>query len=145
MTVFFPVIAAVLYGMSFALIERAMHSINVATYMFWGSVVGLVTVAGLWMFKGEKVSLTFTAQDSWSVPIVFGAVVAPAVGWVLSIYAIKNISPAYAAFAEISYPLFTILFLFLFFGVKNFDWHIVLGGLMVLIGSFVLVLGQMSK
>lgn len=142
--VFFPIAAAMFYGMAFALMERALQATNVVTYMVMSALVTLPLITILALIKKEAVSFDFLSSKA-SLAIVIAAVIAPAFGWFLTAYAIKNTNAAYAAFAEVSYPLFTILFLFLFFGIKHFDWHLFTGGLLVIAGSFILILGQLSK
>jgi drug/metabolite transporter (DMT)-like permease len=141
---FLPIGAAMFYGMGFALMDRALQVTNVVTYMLLGAIITVPLVGILAGTKHESVSFGFIHR--WQdLALVIAAVLAPALGWFLTAYTIKNVGGAYAAFAEVSYPLFTILFLFLFFGIKQFDWHLLLGGAMVIIGSFILVFGQLSQ
>ncbi len=138
-----PIFAAMFYGMGFALMDRALQATNVVTYMILGALISFPLVGILAYTKREKVSFEFI--NSWQdIALVIAAVLAPALGWFLTAYTIKNIGGAYAAFAEVSYPLFTILFLFAFFGIKNFDWHLLVGGCMIILGSFILVMGQFN-
>jgi len=138
----FPIIAAALYGLGFVLIERAMQSINVATYMFIGGVMGFVIAAALWVFKNEPISFSFMNEKWTTIAIIVGATAAPGLGWLLTTYAIKNVSATYAAFGEVSYPLFAIVFGFLLFGIRYFNWNVLIGGSLIMIGSFILVYGQ---
>ncbi|MCK5284157.1 MAG: EamA family transporter [Alphaproteobacteria bacterium] len=139
----FPIIAAVCYGLCFAFTQKLLESVNVATYIFLGGVASVFIALGLSKFKHEPISLSFM-EDKYLLIVALIAVLVPSIGWLLTMYAIKNISASYAAFAEISYPLFTILFLFLFFGVRHFDWSILVGGGLVMFGSFILIYGQMN-
>ena len=141
---FFPIVAAMFYGLAFAFTESALKLTNVATYMIVSLGVLILTVFGLMYIKGEKADFAF-AKNPADLAIVLVAVTAPALGWLLTTYGIKNVNASFAAFAEISYPLFTILFLFLFFGQRAFDWTTLVGGLLILTGSSVLVLGQLAK
>ena len=141
MSVFLPIIAAAFFGLGYAFSEKALQTMNVATYMLVGSVFGLLIAVGLSYFRSEPFSLTF-ANDKITFLQGVVAVLAPALGWVFTVYAIQHISASYAAFAELSYPLFALLFLFLFFGVRHFDWWLLAGGALVMAGSFLLVYGQ---
>lgn len=141
---FLPILAATFYGLSFAFTEKAFKIINVSTYLFWGGVLAFTSCALLLKIKNE--SLIFDMGGSWSnFWIVAVAVTAPSIGWILTIFAIKNTSASYAAFAEISYPLFTLLFLFVFFGLRSIDWSVIAGGALIMIGSFIMISGQLSK
>ena len=138
---FFPIMAAMCYGLAFAFVEKAMETMNVVTYMLAGSVIGIVLAIGFAKIKGEPFDFAFM-NDKTTLFYALMAILAPAIGWFLTIYAVKNTSASYAAFAEISYPLFTVLFLFLFFGVRHFDWTLLVGGGLIMLGSFILVYGQ---
>lgn len=142
MAAYFPIMAAALYGLGFALIDKATQTINVTTYIFISASSGLLTAFLLWFFRYEPINFSFLSEKWQTLFIIAGAAIAPSLGWILTIYAVKNISPAYAAFAEISYPLFTLLFLFLLFGVKHFGWSILFGGGLIMLGSFIMVYGQ---
>ena len=109
--VFFPIIAAVLYGFGFALMDRALQATNVITFMLIDVLVGLFLVLALIKISPEPLSFGFVSNKA-DLFIILAAVAVPTIGWFLSAYTIKNINASYAAFAEVSYPLFTILFLF---------------------------------
>lgn len=141
---YFPIIAAMVYGLSFAFAEKALKITNTSTYMLFCCLSGLITVMAFMAVKREGLSFTFLNNKQDLMAMIF-AVATPWIGWLFTVYAIKNTSAAYAAFAEISYPLFTVLCLILFFGVRQFDWHVLLGGAFILLGSFILVWGQSAK
>ncbi len=141
---FFPIIAAIFYGMAYPFIEKSMESINVATYIFWSGIVSAIAGLLLWQFKNEPISLSFLSEKMSIIAMVLAAIILPTLGWLLTIYSVKTTSAGYTVFAEISYPLFTLLFLFLFFGVRHFDWSILAGGALVMLGSFILIYGQLN-
>lgn len=140
---FLPLGAAMLYGLAFALMERVLQVTNVFTYMLMGGILFLPMIGLLSILKKEPIDFGFL-HDKSQLFMVFVAVVAPSLGWLLTAYTIKNVNASYAAFAEISYPLFTVLFAFLLLGVRQFDWHVLAGGALILIGSSVLVYGQLK-
>lgn len=142
--IFFPFIAAILYGLGFALLDRAFQVTNVITFMLLDILVGVPMILALVKFSPEPLSWDFLHNKN-DLFLVIAAAATPTLGWFLTAYTIQNINAAYAAFSEVSYPLFTIFFLFLIFGIRHFDWHLLLGGSLVIIGSFILMMGQMSK
>lgn len=141
---FFPIVAAILYGLGFSLMDRALQVTNVITFMLVDLLIAIPLILALIKISGEPLSWEFL-NNKTDIAILVAAVAIPTIGWFLTAYTVKNISAGYAAFAEVSYPLFTIIFLFLIFGIRNFDWHLLLGGMLVVTGSFILVLGQLSK
>jgi drug/metabolite transporter (DMT)-like permease len=140
---FFPVFAAMLYGLAYAMADRAFKVTNITTYMLISYMFGLIMFLGVWKFKNEQISFSFL-NNKYDALIVLASVSAPSLGWLFTMFAIQKTSASYAAFAEISYPLFTLLFLFLIFGIRHFDFSILVGGALVILGSAVLVSGQLK-
>lgn len=141
---FFPIFAAICYGLAFAFTERALKFTNLSTYMVLSALMGVVVMVGFVKLKGETVSFSFM-ESKTSALIVLTSVLAPTLGWVFTMFAIKTTSATYASFAEISYPLFTLMFLFTFFGLRSIDWTILAGGSLIMIGSFIMIYGQTGK
>ncbi len=138
---FFPIFAALFYGLAFAFTEKALKLTNVSTYIILSGLASVAIALALTKMKGEDFSFTFLQSKS-ELAIVLTAVIAPSIGWVLTMFAIKTTSASYAAFAEISYPLFTMLFLFAFFGLRTIDWTTIAGGLLIMTGSFLMIWGK---
>jgi drug/metabolite transporter (DMT)-like permease len=139
--VFFPIIAAMCYGMAFAFMEKALKITNISTYMCLSALAGICVMFTVIKIKGEPLSFDFLT-DKVNIAIVLTAVFAPTLGWLFTMFAIKTTSASYAAFAEISYPLFTLVFLFVFFGLRSVDWTVLMGGALIMLGSFIMIYGQ---
>jgi len=56
-----------------------------------------------------------------------------------------NIDPSVASFAEISWPIFTLFFLWLFYGIFSFNKWQLIGGLISIIGAIIVALNMNSK
>lgn len=141
---FFPLVAAMFYGLAFAMAEKALNITNVLTYMVINTGTGLLVLLYLFHVKGEALNFSF-AQDKRDIAFMVMAAGAPSLGWLFTLFAVRNTSALYASFAEISYPLFAVLFLFLFFGLRSIDWTILLGGGLIMLGSFIMLYGQAAK
>lgn len=139
--VFFPIIAAMCYGMAFAFMEKALKITNISTYMCLSALAGICVMFTVIKIKGEPLSFDFLT-DKVNIAIVLTAVFAPTLGWLFTMFAIKTTSASYAAFAEISYPLFTLVFLFVFFGLRSVNWTVLMGGALIMLGSFIMIYGQ---
>ena len=138
---FFPIFAAIFYGLAFAFTEKALKLTTISTYLAMNAVVTIIVAACLIKAKGEGLSFEFL-NNKPTASIVLTAVIAPSFGWLFTMFAIKTTSASYAAFAEISYPLFTVLFLFIFFGMRTIDWTTIIGGLLIMAGSFLMIWGK---
>ena len=144
----FPILAAICYALAYIFSEQAMEKVSVSLLMLITMIINipltLLIIFILHKFKGESISIDFWHDKPLLFYIIFTGIFGMA-GYFFTLFAVQNTSASYAAFAEISYPLFTVLFLFLFFGVRHFDWSLLLGGGLVLLGSFVLIYGQMRQ
>lgn len=139
--IFFPLFAAMFYGLAFAFTEKALKLVDISTYLILGALAGVAMASSLVVLRGQPLSFDFI-NNTKSLAVVAVAVLAPSFGWLFTMFAIKTTSASYAAFAEISYPLFTVLFLALFFGLRTLDWTIILGGALIMGGSFLMIWGQ---
>ncbi len=141
---FFPIAAALFYGASYALIERAIGLSSVATLMLLGGVSStllavLLTWGGGWEVRWEAL------RTPTGLLIVLAAIVLSNLGFVASLFAVKAVNATYAAIGEVSYPIFVPLFAFLFFGLRQWDTSTVIGGALVLAGIYILIIGQTAS
>lgn len=140
--IFFPIFAAILWGVSYALFEDLLNKVSVATitlvYGFLG--VFMAFIVGY----AEKQPIDFKPiLSSFNVFVtltVFALVSVSAT--LLTTYATKHISATYASIGEIAYPIFTVLFIYLIYGVNQLNLWTVIGGLLVMSGICVMVFGQ---
>lgn len=141
-----PFIAAMCYALGYVLVERSVGpSISPASYMVVNTLAGIVFILALIFIKGEQLDFSGMTQGWPMFLTILIAAAAPSFGWVLSVYAIKNVSAIYTALGEASYPLFTLAFGFLLFGIKTVNLTTLIGGGLIMAGAFVMILGQQSQ
>lgn len=141
-TAFFPFIAALFYGLGYVLLERTLHHFTIVSFLLMNGMMGIIVALSLWILKRDTF-LTGVPFDKNMLAFFVLAGLVPSLGWLFTIYSVKSTSAVYAAMGEISYPLFTLLFAFLLFGVRSWSLTTLLGGGIIMIGSFILVYGQM--
>ena len=141
-----PFIAALLYGLGYVMIERVVGvNINATSFLIVSTVAQAIVILGLLLWKNEAIDFSGTIPN-WQVFLfVIVAGLAPCIGWAVTIYSIKHISALYTALAETSYPLFTLAFGFIFFGIRQFNITTFLGGAMILAGAAIMIYGQSSE
>jgi drug/metabolite transporter (DMT)-like permease len=143
--VFFPFIAAALYGLSYVLIERITGLVNMTTFYVLGPLTFLMMAIAHGVLKGERFDWQYLKDNPSTLGLMIVANLAGSVAWLCTTYALKNISASYAAFGEISYPLFTLLFAWILMGQREFSLTTIAGGGLILIGSFILIYGQKTS
>lgn len=142
---FFPFFSAALYAMGYLMIERFTTGISVLTFMVLSCISGLFAVLLLWWVKAEPLTLAPLMEKPVLALGVAATLIVTLAGWIFSVYAIREISALYAAMGEISYPLFIPIFAALFFGgTRHFDITTIIGGLLVFLGSVILIYGRMK-
>jgi drug/metabolite transporter (DMT)-like permease len=143
--IFAPFLAAIGWGVQYAVFGHALKSLSVpalmlATAIIWPITLVIVSLSVSWI-SGEPID--FKPLATRSVQITFFATIfLSSMVWVLTLLATKHISPTYAALGEISFPLFTALFAWLFYGDKQWNWTILAGAVLLLAGSFLIIQGQ---
>ncbi len=140
----FPLIAAMLYGFAYAMAGRIFDVVNVPTYIaVWGAAKVLVFVA-FGAAVGEPVNIKPLLENKQVLLLACLAITALCLGSICTNYAIKFISPTYAAIVEISYPLFIPIFAYFILAERQLDWSIAVGGALILAGTAVVILGRLK-
>ncbi|MGB9152749.1 MAG: DMT family transporter [Alphaproteobacteria bacterium] len=141
-SIFLPFFGAALWGLSYALAEKVLLSVSISTYILISSVISAAAMLGLHYFSPLKISFAPLLEHKTAF-IGFVAILAGTIAWLLTFIVIKNISANYASIAEISYPLFTVLFGFLIFG-RKLDWSMAAGAVLIMAGSFLIVSDKLN-
>ncbi|MCC7305532.1 MAG: EamA family transporter [Alphaproteobacteria bacterium] len=139
---FFPFFAAALYGLSYVLIERITAQVNLTTYYLASNIIWLACALAHGYIRKEPFSFGTAENVPNVLLLILIASAAGSIAWLFTTYALKNISASYAAFGEISYPIFTLLFAALLFGLRGFSWQHMVGGALIFAGSIILVMAQ---
>lgn len=134
---FLPFLTAACYGLAYALNEKIFSSVGISTYILGSSVAGLVWVILLHSLTPYKLDFSPLMRNE-AVSLFFLSVLVSSLGWVITCFAIKNVSANYAAIAEISYPLFTALFGYLIFS-RRLSWTMAVGAGLIFAGVFLIV------
>lgn len=143
----FPILAAMCYASAYIFGEKVLQKTNMASMLLLTAPLGFLTwLAAIWFLnKYQNQSLNFSSFNNKQTLFFAVAIsVLGTLGYIFTLFSLQKVSATYTATAEVSYPLFTILFLWLFFGEKQFDLSILCGGLLVLLGSFTLIYGQIK-
>lgn len=138
-----PFVASMMYGLSYVLLEKVVGvHVNPASFMVVNTLVGLIFLCLLIFVKGENIDFSAVAGQGSVWLMILVAAATPSLGWLATIYAIKNTSALYTALAETSYPLFTLAFGFMLFGIKQLNMVTLCGGIVVLCGAVLMIYGQ---
>lgn len=135
----FAVTAAVLWGASYAASGPILRAgMPPLFFYFCYSVIALITAVFGFLMSGEKRSLLSQLRElsvSHAGWFLF-SLVAASLGALMTYMAIAEKNPTLAAIIEISYPMFVVVFTWLFF--REFQLNV-----MTCLGAFFVIFGVM--
>lgn len=131
----YAMMAAVLWGASYVLYERILHTVSAASAMLF-SASGAALVYFLIAFGRKTVGADWRALSTdWrSLAMVGGLILINAMANLLLLMSMKEKNATVAGLIEISYPLFTAFFAWLFFRQNQMNHGTFLGALLILSG-----------
>jgi len=135
---FLPLVAACGTGLNYAMNGRIMQTISMPTWICLWGITALVYGLSLHFLTPMKIDFAAALTK----PVIFYimiSLVASMTAWITMLFVLKNISATYAAIGEISYPFFTALFTYLLFQSRELDMPMAIGGLLIMIGSIVVI------
>src|SRR5262245_30514952 len=133
----FPFMSAALYGLGYVLIERLLKATSILTFTFFSALTLTVICGAIGLFRKDTFSLEFLSDQKAAILFVC-TIAANAGGWIITQLALKHTSAEFVSFSELTYPIFTLFFLFVLFGQHQFNWQTLLGGALVMAGAVVL-------
>jgi len=141
--IFLPFLNAVLYGLYYALLEQNYQKISLPTAMLSSAFVNVLSAILLVVTRNGQIDFTPLADRQSFIVYSLSLLVGVAITIIMYL-AMKYTSATYMAFAELGYPLFVPIFAYLLFGRQNFSWSLIIGGVLVMIGCYVILLGKMK-
>jgi drug/metabolite transporter (DMT)-like permease len=140
MWLIYAILAAILWGINYALAEKILHSISTATLLTLEMLAGVLLFLVIAYFTTMKKDLNILMTDPrvlW-LTIIDIAVVIFASFFIVSSIRFKN--AAVAGIIELTYPLFTILFTWCLFHESHVNLPVIIGGGLIFIGVIVISL-----
>ncbi len=137
---FFALSTAIFWGVGYSLTEKLLHN-GVSSSFFLAllySISAPVFIAMTLWSSSFKTSLN-AMMDNNMLWMAMGAIIAYMLGNLFIMQAIYLKNASYANLIEITYPLFTILFTYLFFKNFHLDGVTLAGGLLILSGAALII------
>lgn len=134
----FALTAAVVWGLHYILIDRALTTISPIT-AYW--MPTLIMVLGLPFFSDTLIK-DFKAVyvADWTVQLSVAIIAFTSFIASMSLYkAIQLHNPVHASLIEMSYPVFIVIFSYLILKENHFDIPTMIGGGMMIAGGGVIV------
>jgi uncharacterized membrane protein len=134
--------AAMLWGASYAASGPIFRAgITPLVFYFFYSLVGIFTAAMVLLFRGKGLSSLLQVRElgiSNMIWFLFSLLTA-SLGGLVTYMAIGSKNPTLATLIEISYPLFVIMFAWLFFREFQLNFMTFVGGMFVILGVILIM------
>jgi drug/metabolite transporter (DMT)-like permease len=131
----YAIIAAILWGLDYALTEKVLHSIRFPVLLGIELFFGFLTMVGIAIFTGSyKADWAGVFSSNRTLLFVVAIVVAFNVANTFIVLSIGDKNATLSGLIEISYPLFIALITWLVFKENNLSVGTVVGGLFILTG-----------
>lgn len=134
-----PLMAAVLYGLNYAILGNVLKTISLATFLFVTLVISIAcTAVYMWFQRGQIDLVQLKTHPKLFLLLLLGSLAAW-LAWFISATVIKNVNPTFAAIGEVAYPVFVPIFAYFIFAEKQWDMPTLVGGGLVFLGLFVMI------
>lgn len=138
-----PFLNAIFYGLYYALLGQVYQKISLSTALLLSALASLSAMGVLVATKLVPLDFSFIHERRILTLTLTALLVGITVTFLMYI-AIRYVSASYLALGEIGYPLFVPLFAYLLFGVKELNWQIIAGGILILIGAVIILSGKLK-
>lgn len=139
---FFALGTAIAWGVGYSLTEKILHN-GVSSPFFLAALCSASVPLYLFLsVKGGnvKTSIESLSAGNWGLIAAFiGAIIAYIIGNLFIMQAIALKNATYANLIEITYPLFTIFFTYIFFRNFHLNWTTLAGGALIICGVLLIV------
>ncbi len=131
----FALLAAALWGASYAMYEQLLKTISPAAAMLY-TAFGTVFVYFGWAAAHGALANDWQVirKGGYETKLVLGIILVNALSNLSILASMQEKNATVAGLVEIAYPLFTALFTWLFFREVEMSWGTAFGGLLVLSG-----------
>jgi drug/metabolite transporter (DMT)-like permease len=138
MWLIFAITASMIWGLDYALGEKIFRSkISPYSLLALQMLFGATVFLGISYFTRLKTDWAIITADRTTLLYVLVAIVTFNLGNLLIFLSIQAKNATLAGLIELCYPIFTVLFTLLLFKVNHVTPSVVIGGLLIFVGVFV--------
>ena len=131
----YAISAAILWGVDYALTEKALQNVPFPVLICIELFFGVLTMLGIIFFTGSyKLDFAAVFSSSKTLLLVIVIIIAFNVANIFIVLSIKENNATVSGLIEISYPFFIALFSWLFFRENNLSVGAISGGIFILAG-----------
>ncbi len=130
--------AAVLWGLGYTINQATLKYFSAYELLFFESLVVFISFATYFWWKSDFSSFILKLSNWKLLGMIVSSSMIYVLASILILMSIKSSNASLAAIIESSYPVFTVLFAFLFFGELQLSWSALLGFVLILSGIVII-------
>lgn len=135
----YAVLAAVLWGLVYTIDQKVLKGVSPLALLFVSALLmAFITLPMLLLIEGQQPLKTLLNSGRFNLGLIFFASILAALASFCIFSGIKILGASTASVFEIAYPVFVVLFCFLFFG-EMLSAYFYLGAIFIFIGSLIIV------
>lgn len=132
------IVASTVWGVHYNIVAKSLSVASPITVYFIPNIMLMVTLP-FW-YRTLVEDYNTIVASSWDTKLSVFIVMFTSIIASVAVYkAIHASNATYASLIEISYPVFVAIFAFLIFKENHFNPSIIIGGLMIMVGSGIIV------
>jgi drug/metabolite transporter (DMT)-like permease len=135
------VIAALLWGLQYALVGKLFNHNAVLNVFFWSNIIECAIVFFLLLILKQDISPRPILENGSMRLFLLCTSIALAANLCIC-FSIKGSNPTATAMVEISYPFFVAIFTYLLFGGTKIGWTSIAGGFCIFAGVGLILWNQ---
>jgi drug/metabolite transporter (DMT)-like permease len=133
--------AAVIWGVHYPLLDFALKRLSVYSVLLL-SVIPIFILMPLFLRELASDVDTFKLLPAREQCIILAIAVTSTAGAVLLFLSIDSKNATLTSLIEISYPIFVVLFTYLFFKQLHLNLSVMFGGLLILSGAIIIIVNN---
>lgn len=134
---YYAISSSVLWGMSHAIGERLLRTINISTLMLFNAI-GSLCFAMVFSFYKNNLKIDLQACESKHILMMLFCVIANTMAILFIYISTQQKNATMAGLIEISYPFFAALTAIILFNDKQLNVNSFIGTLFIIIGTMII-------
>lgn len=133
--------STIFWGLFYVLVSRLSPTLSPIS-LYW---LPNITLLAILPFTYKQIATDYANLWSSGLDIKIAAAVASIISIIASVMFYKSIgmhTATHASLIQITYPVFTAIFAFIFFSQNHFSWSVMVGGALIMIGAGIIILNN---
>ncbi len=137
LTYLFPISASVTWGLIYALDQKILRTTSPFVFLFIDAIITIGVFLPIFLWNRAPLQ-EITRMNKQEMGLIIITVLLTILADILILFGVKHLDASKASLIEISYPLFVVLFAFLFYRTTP-TLPVLIGGFLIFLGSAVIV------